>query len=68
MTDRKSPTPFVIKKIRAKMELTQGQAAATIYYSWSAWQKWELGVRQMHPALWEFFLIKTRNYTLEYIK
>jgi DNA-binding transcriptional regulator YiaG len=54
-----SPTPEQIKQIRMDAGLTQAQAAETIYCSLGAWQKWELGSREMHPAFFELFKIKT---------
>ena len=68
VTTKKSPTPLMIKTLRSSMSITQMQAASFLYVSVSAWQRWELGKRKMHPALWEFFLIRTNNYTLEYIE
>lgn len=56
-----SPTPELIKSTRKSLGLTQTQAAAVIYKQWRAWQRWESGDRQMDPALWELFLIKTKR-------
>lgn len=53
-----SPTPAKITKTRKEAGLTQPQAAELIYCSLSGWKKWELGLREMHPAFWELFLIK----------
>lgn len=53
-----SPTPDQIKAARANAGLTQSQAAALIYKTLNAWQKWESGDRAMDAALWELFLLK----------
>jgi len=54
----KSPIPEKIKQIRREAGLSQTRAAAIMYCSLGAWQKWENGTRRMHPAFWELFLIK----------
>lgn len=54
-----SPNPEEIRRAREKSGLTQTEAAEEIYCSLGAWQKWELGKRQMHPAFFELFMIKT---------
>lgn len=56
-----NPTPEKIKQARTDAGLTQIQAAEKIYCSLGAWQKWELGSREMHPAFFELFLIKISN-------
>jgi hypothetical protein len=38
--------------------LSQAEAGALLYRSGRNWQQWELGERQMDPALWELFRIK----------
>ncbi|TRW98987.1 helix-turn-helix domain-containing protein [Candidatus Methylobacter oryzae] len=54
-----SPTPEEIIDARKKSSKSQTEAAAVIYCSLGAWQKWELGKRTMHPAFFELFKIKT---------
>jgi hypothetical protein len=44
---------------RAAAGLTQTAAGALIYSSLGAWQRWEAGLRRMHPGLWELFNIKS---------
>jgi len=62
------PDPVLIREARSGLGLTQKEAAGFIGFSCSAWQKYELGYRKMHPSLWELFLLKTQNYTLHNIK
>lgn len=57
----KSFTRKQIKQARENAGLTQTQAAELIYCSLGAWQKWELGSREMHRAFFELFLIKTKT-------
>lgn len=61
----KSPTPEQIKLTRLSADLTQKQAAAIIHVLWKTWQRYESGDREMHPAFWELFLIKTGQKTLD---
>lgn len=56
-----SPTPQQILEARKAAKLTQTAAAALIYTALGSWQKWELGTRKMHPAMWELFLLKIRS-------
>lgn len=51
-------------RARKHLSLTQKEAAAFIKVSQRTWQQWELGQRNMRPAFWELFLIKT-NYKPE---
>lgn len=60
-TPRLNPTPADIVREREKHSLTQTEAAALIHCTLWAWQKWEGGTRQMRPALWELFLLKSRE-------
>jgi|APLak6261659701_1056019.scaffolds.fasta_scaffold00028_13 putative transcriptional regulator len=53
------PSTSDIKKARMDANLTQTQAANLIHCSFGAWQKWERGRREMHPAFFELFCIKT---------
>lgn len=59
-----APTPAEIRAARIAADLTQSQAAALVHASLNTWQQWEAPVgsssaRQMHPASWELFRIKT---------
>ena len=54
-----APTPQQIKAAREAAGLTQTAAAKTASSALRTWQQWEAGDRQMHPGLWELFLLKT---------
>lgn len=54
-----NPSPGDIRVAREAAGLTQGQAAALIYRTVRNWQQWEGGERQMDPALWELFCLKS---------
>ena len=53
-----SPTKEEIRNERNLAGLTQTEAARLIYSTLRTWQDWEGGIAQMHPGLWELFLIK----------
>jgi DNA-binding transcriptional regulator YiaG len=53
-----NPTPGEIRAAREAAGLSQIAAASTIFCSLGAWQKWELGIRKMHPAFWALFKIR----------
>jgi len=55
------PTPEEIKKARKAARLTQYDAAALVYRTKVAWQKWEYGERNMPQALFELFKLKTKE-------
>jgi hypothetical protein len=59
----KSPTPEQIKISRIAAGHTQEQAAALIYKSVLAWNRYEAGSRSMDPAYFELYLIKTQQNT-----
>ncbi len=54
-----------LKQLREQLGLTQLQAASLVHSSVRAWQQWESGERQMHPAIRELFIIKTKTYQRE---
>ena len=62
---RANPTPAEIRAAREKAELTQEEAARVIYGTLHSWQNWEsedpVHSRRMHPAIFELFLIKTKQ-------
>ncbi|MFS8368379.1 helix-turn-helix domain-containing protein [Acetobacter oryzifermentans] len=60
----RNPEPTEIKQARSTVGMTQEQAAAVVHSTKRVWYQWEAGLRRMHPAFWELFLIKTtkRNY------
>jgi putative transcriptional regulator len=57
------PTPEEILHARETAGLTQTQAAELIYKGLRTWQQWERGDRDMDPALFELFQIKTGQIT-----
>ncbi len=58
-----APTQAEIRALRERSGLTQSQAAAIVHCGLRAWQKWEAGERQMHPAFWELFQRKVGAWT-----
>jgi putative transcriptional regulator len=56
---RCSPAPADIRAGRERAGLNQIEAAGLLQVDMRLWQKWELGEREMHPAFWELFCIKT---------
>lgn len=52
------PEPHQIKESRKKTGMTQSQAAAMVGHALRTWQDWESGKRNMHPSLWDYWLIK----------
>ena len=55
------PKQQEIKKARQAAGLTQRQAGELLSVVVRTWQRWEYGERRMSPAMWELFLIKTKN-------
>ncbi len=55
---------LALSTARKALRMTQAQAAEVLQVSQRTWQQWEHGQRQMHPAFWELFTIKT-NYQPE---
>lgn len=55
-----NPAPEAIKAAREAAGLTQTAAAALVYSTCRAWQKWEAGDARMHPAIFELFTLKTK--------
>jgi DNA-binding transcriptional regulator YiaG len=56
-----APTPDQIRAARQAAGLSQTAAAAVIYKTLRGWQEWEAGNRQMDPAFWELFQLKTKR-------
>lgn len=57
----RNPRPVEIRAAREAAGLTQTAAAALIYCQLRAWQQWEAGDRQMHPAFWELWRAKASS-------
>lgn len=54
-----TPTPAEIRRMRG--DLTQTQAANLVFTTDRAWRRWEAGDSQMHPAIYQFFLIQRKE-------
>jgi hypothetical protein len=54
-------TPADIRAARLAAGLTQSAAAALCYRSRRGWQDCERGLRQLDPAAWALFLIRSRK-------
>lgn len=59
------PAPEEVLAARESAGLTQSAAARLVYSTLTAWQKWEWGMRSMHPALYELFRLKTGQTSLD---
>ena len=57
-----NPTPAQILEARESAGLSRTEAATLIYCARGSWAQWESGIRAMHPAMWELFLIKTSQH------
>lgn len=57
----RSPKPNEIVAARERVGLTQSEAAKVIHSTLRAWQRWEGAERDMHPAFFELFQIKTAH-------
>ncbi len=53
------PAPEAVKQAREAAGQTQAQAAEIVHADLRSWQRWEAGDRQMHPAFWELYQLKT---------
>ena len=56
-----NPAPEAIRAVREAAGLTQTAAAAMVYSTCRAWQKWEAGDARMHPAIFELFNLKAKE-------
>lgn len=54
-----NPSTDSIISARINAGLTQQQAAHIVYAGLRTWQHWENGDRRMHPAIFDYFLLKT---------
>ena len=62
-----SPSPGDVRRARKKVKLTMAAAAKLVYLSGHArWAEYESGKRNMDPARWELFLIKTGQFPREF--
>ena len=63
-TNPHNPNPDAVRQVRQTAGLTQTEAAKTVRASMRAWQQWESGERAMPPGLFELFMLKTRQWSL----
>lgn len=56
--------PPEIKQARLNARLTQEAAAKIVHSDIRTWRRWENGERNMPPAAWELFGLKTGQITL----
>lgn len=69
MTTTGTPNEVVVLRESVQSALGLGITAAQNWCAQAvcsqlrAWQQWEAGDRQMHPAFWELFCIKTQKNT-----
>lgn len=54
-----NPTPEQVKAARMAAGHSQTEAATVIYKQVLAWQRYESGAREMDPAYFELYMIKT---------
>ena len=59
-----SPTPNAICTLRARLEITQQEAAESVHVTLRAWQMWEAGQRKMPAGIWELCVIKAGIHPL----
>jgi len=55
------PTSEQVKERRAAANMTQVEAAASVYVHWRTWQQWEAGKSAMPAGLWELYRLKTSH-------
>lgn len=60
-----NPTPDQIRAVRLAAGLSQPEAGELILASKRSWENWEQGRVNMHPGLFDYFLIKTGQKTLD---
>lgn len=56
-----NPTPDQIRAVRLAAGLSQPEAGELILASKRSWENWEQGRVKMHPGLFDYFLIKTKQ-------
>lgn len=60
-------TPDKLLEIRKSLKLLQSQAAQVVSCTTRSWQGWEYGERPMPQGIWELFLLKTKQVTVEQV-
>jgi DNA (cytosine-5)-methyltransferase 1 len=56
-----APSTDHIRDRRKDAGLKQDEAGELLHTTKRVWSQWERGLRQMHPAFWELFGIKTET-------
>lgn len=56
----RTPKPAEIKAARAKLLMTQEEAAALIGVDISTWQRYEAGDRKMNVIMWRVWRIRAK--------
>lgn len=57
-----APTTEQIIAMRKRADLTQTEAATLLHQQTvNGYQKWEYGERDMHPAIYELFVLKVKK-------
>lgn len=59
-TTMNQPTTIEIAAARIAAGLSQVEAAAVVYVTRNAWQRWEYGKTPIPLGYWELFLVKTK--------
>ncbi len=67
-TELPAPTPEEIIAARKKVKLTQEEEAGAVHKAMRTWRQYEAGDRELDPALFELFLLKTGQKELETFK
>lgn len=60
--DADRPTPDQVRAARKAAGLTQTEAGALCHRSLRAWMQAEAGERNLDPAAWELFLLRTGQH------
>ena len=60
-----NPTPGQIRTARLASGLSQREAGGLILDSKRSWENWEQGRVKMSPGLFDYFLVKTGQKTLD---
>lgn len=60
-----TPTPTEIKDARVSSNLTQEACAKMCLLTTNTWSRYEQGRVQMPPPIWELFILKVAQLTLE---
>ena len=59
------PTTTEIKSARIESDMTQAEAADLVHSDIRTWRRWENGERNMSPAVWELFRLKSGQLKID---